>query len=375
MTVTKKKLRLKGPYVLILKIIGGIAIIFLAVFLFYEHEIAEIMALNYSKLASKNILFSLKKDYVLSVGENATLNAAFESNSLKEEYLDNYTKIKYQKQKNLIRNINILLNKGYRVDEISLILEHGNSKDVSDFAKRDKVKYLEEFYTIDYAKLKYYDRYVAYSYETGEDEATTVLSVNLNMDKADYEDAVLVKDFSYDMLVNKHRYLSKDFEPDLVNISEDYAVEKGMKAERAALNAFIEMYKAAKKDDCNLVITSSYRSYQEQEEITETYRELYGDSYVEKYVAKPGFSEHQTGLAFDVGSQTSNIFVNSKEYTWMQENAYKYGFIYRFPKKYENITGFRNEAWHYRYVGKKMAKKIYDDDITLEEYYALYLDK
>ena len=87
------------------------------------------------------------------------------------------------------------------------------------------------------------------------------------------------------------------------------------------------------------------------------------------------FSEHQTGLAFDIGSRNSNVFVNSKEYLWMLDNAYKYGFILRFPKKYEAITGFRNEPWHFRYVGTKISKYIWEKDITLEEYYALFLDK
>ena len=123
-----------------------------------------------------------------------------------------------------------------------------------------------------------------------------------------------------------------------------------------------------------MVINSGYRSYQDQVEICNTYRGLYGESYVINYVAQPGFSEHQTGLAFDVGSRDSNIFADSDEYDWMQENAYKYGFIQRFPTGYEAITGFRAEPWHYRYVGKKIAKYIHEEGISFEEYYALFLD-
>ena len=98
-------------------------------------------------------------------------------------------------------------------------------------------------------------------------------------------------------------------------------------------------------------------------------------SYVEKYVAKPGFSEHQTGLAIDVGSRSTNVFANSKEYKWMLDNSYKYGYIIRYEKKYEHMTLFRAEPWHYRYVGKKIAKEIHDKNITLEEYAVRYLDK
>lgn len=373
--VQKKKLKLKGPYVKLLKILGVICLILIVIFVFYRKQINEIKKLGYSEKASINILFKLKKDYILSVGENKTLNAAFESDNYREENLEDYAKIKYVKQDNLIKNINKLISRGYMNTDISLILQHGNSKEVSDFAKKEKVKYLEEFLTVDYAKIANYDRYLNYSYETGEDEETTVLYVNLNLDKTPYDDAIEVDKFSYDMVVNKYRKLDENFEPNLVNINSKYASEKGLKAERVALNAFIKMYEEAKKEGYDLVINSSYRSYQDQVDIASEYQKLYGDSYVEKYVAKPGFSEHQTGLAFDIGSRNSNVFVNSKEYLWMLDNAYKYGFILRFPKKYEAITGFRNEPWHFRYVGTKISKYIWEKDITLEEYYALFLDK
>ena len=124
-----------------------------------------------------------------------------------------------------------------------------------------------------------------------------------------------------------------------------------------------------------ILINSGYRSYKDQEDITNLYLNTYGQSYVDKFVAKPGFSEHQTGLAFDVGSKKKKVFAESNEYTWMKENAWKYGFIERFTKQYEPITGFRSEAWHYRYVGENIAKVIHNDPMAYEEYFAVYLDK
>ena len=135
------------------------------------------------------------------------------------------------------------------------------------------------------------------------------------------------------------------------------------------------MKKEAEKEGYGLIINSAYRSYDEQQEIMDTYKNLYGDSYVEKYVLKPGFSEHQTGLSFDIGSTDTKVFVSSKEYTWIIDNCYKFGFIYRFKPDFEDITGIRHEAWHYRYVGKNIAKEIYEKDISYEEYYAMHLDK
>ena len=102
------------------------------------------------------------------------------------------------------------INDVFKVKELKLI----NDEDVSEFAKKDKIKYLEEFYSLSYAKLKYYDRYVKYSNETGEDEETTVLFVNLSMDTDDYVDPVNVSSFSINMLVNKHYKVSEDFVPD-----------------------------------------------------------------------------------------------------------------------------------------------------------------
>lgn len=371
----KKKFKLKKSVVKKLKIVGIVFGIVLAIFLFYRSQINSLKELGYSEEASRSILFQLKKEYVLSVGENKTLNAVFESSDYKEKYLDQYSKIDYQNQKHLIKNINTLIEKGYSNDNISMILAHGSDSDVTEFAKRDKINYLEEFFSLPYAKLKNYDRYVDYSNETGEDDETTVLAVNLDMDKEHYEDPVIVKEFSTDMLVNKHRSLEKDFEPDdLVSIDEEYAADDTQAGSRIAVNAFIKMYKAAKKDGYDLVINSSYRSYGEQEDTCDTYRQLYGENYVLNYVAMPGFSEHQTGLSFDIGSRNSNVFAESEEYEWIQKNAHKYGFIQRFPSKYEAITGFRAEPWHYRYVGKKIATYIYEHDISFEEYYVLFLD-
>lgn len=373
--ILKRKFRLKKSVLKKVKILGIFLLVFVLIFCFYSSRINPLTNLGYSKEASRKILFKFKREYVLSVGENKTLNAAFESDDYREEYLDQYSKIDYQKQKHLIRNINTLIKKGYSNDNISMILAHGNDQDVTEFAKRDKIRYLEEFFSVPYAKLRNYDRYVLYSDETGEDDETTVLAVNLDMDKEDYQNPEIVEKFSTDMLVNKHRSLTQKYVPkDLVSIDSKYAADNTQKGARIAVNAFISMYKDAKKEGYDLVINSSYRSYKDQEELSQTYRKLYGDSYVERNLPKLGFSEHQTGLSFDIGSRNSDVFAESDEYEWVEDNAYKYGFIQRFKKKDEAVTGFRAEPWHYRYVGKKIAKYIYENNISFEEYYAMFLD-
>ena len=372
-----KSVKLKPGFVTFIKFIGVILCILLGLFIFYSKQISDLTKLGYSKEASKNILFSWKKDYVMSIGENKTLNEAFISSDYDENNLDHYSKIKYFEHKHLIKNINTLLKQGYSNNEINIILSHGTDESVSEFAKRKKIRYLEEFFSVDYAKLENYDRYVNYSDETGEDEETTVLFVNLDLDKEDYVGSKEVNEFSSSMLVNKHRNLTDSFEPsDLMTIPSEYASEDDFQASRIAFNAYKKMSDAASNEGYEIVINSAYRSYSDQEELIEFYKNAYGQSYVDKYVAKAGYSEHQTGLAFDIGSRKVNVFADSKEYEWMQDNAYKYGFILRFSKKYEGITGFRSEPWHYRYVGVEAATYIHEHrNIPYEYYYAMFLDK
>lgn len=366
------KIKVKPKALKGLKIFGIVFCIFLGLLLFYLKEMRQLTTIGYSKESSRKILFTLKKDFVLSKGENKTLDAAFSSKNYQEENLEHYARIKYVNHKDLIHNINTLIKKGYSDQDINIIITHGSNESVQEFAKRDKIKYLEEFFSVDYAKLDYYDRYVAYSDDTGEDEETTVLYVNMDLDQEDYVNPHIVSKFSYDMLVNKHNQLTDKFEPDhLVSISEKYASEEGLKCNKEALDAFIRMSKKAEEEGLSIVINSAYRSYDDQVELSDLYLRDYGQSYVDKFVAKPGFSEHQTGLAFDIGSRSSNVFAASKEYQWMLEHSYEYGFVLRFTKPYEHITGFRSEPWHYRYVGIDLAKKLYDEDLTLEEYIAM----
>ena len=372
-----RKIKMKPKFVAVLKVLAFFLCVVLGVFLFYRKQISDLTSVGYSEKASNVILFSFQKDYALSVHENAALNRVFEEDKWLEEYKDQYKKITYVNHEHFVDHLHKALEKGYKPNDINIIFAHGDDSAVERFLKRDKINYLEEFFTVSYAKLDNYDRYVHYSDETGEDEELTVLYVNLDLDKEDYVDASITNQFSIDMLVNKHHGLSEEFVPnDLVSIDTSYASSSDLECSHIALNAFREMSEAASKEGYQIVINSAYRSYQDQMELTNTYLNSYGQNYVDKYVAKPGFSEHQTGLAFDIGSRTTNVFANSKEYVWMEENAYKFGFIHRFTKRYAPITGFREEAWHYRYVGVDIASKIHEEgDIPLEEYWAINLDK
>ena len=376
MSKKKVKLKLKSSARKPLIIVGVVLLVIIIILSFYFNRIGELKNLGYSEEAAKNIIFKFKYSYVMDIGENKTLNAAFSSSDYKKKNLDNYVKIDYENQDHLISNINKLLDKGYSVNEVNLIISKGDDKSVSDFVKRDKVKYIEEFLSVDYAKLENLDRYVEYQDKENDDAETTVLYVNMDFDKEDYVDPLVIDEFDDYVLVNKHRQLSSEYvSDDLVTIDEEYVkADEEIEIERNVAKAFYDMAEAASKEGLELMVSSGYRSYKDQEEITNTYLELYGQNYVDNYVAKPGFSEHQTAMSLDIASKSVNTFVNSDEYTWMMDNAYKYGFILRYPKSKEDITGYKCEAWHYRYVGKKIAKYIKENNITYDEYYVMFLD-
>ena len=199
---------------------------------------------------------------------------------------------------------------------------------------------------------------------------------NLQLSGDTWLKSLVIDDFDDYVLVNKHRQLSNKYVPDdLVKIKDEYVKTDGeVEIERNVAKAFYDMAEAASKEGLELMVSSGYRSYTDQEEITNTYLELYGQNYVDNYVAKPGFSEHQTAMSLDVASKSVDTFIESNEYSWMMDNAYKYGFILRYPKSKEDITGYKCEAWHYRYVGKKIAKYIKENNITYDEYYVMFLD-
>ena len=183
----------------------------------------------------------------------------------------------------------------------------------------------------------------------------------------------------YLLLVNRIHQLNRNYIPldlEYVNVSVDVVDEKKFMRKEAAVN-LRHMFSDALRQGCSLMAISGFRSYNRQKEIYENSIATKGELYAKKYIANPGTSEHQTGLAMDVSSLEMNgeleeEFSYTKEGRWVKMNAYKYGFIIRYPLGSENITGYGYEPWHYRYVGIDIATKIYTENITFEEYCVKY---
>lgn len=144
--------------------------------------------------------------------------------------------------------------------------------------------------------------------------------------------------------------------------------------DKKARDAFEEMAAEAKLADFNLNAFSTYRSFEYQTTLYERYVARDGKKAADTYSARPGYSEHQTGLAFDIGEVNfeqhfaSSSFGETGAGKWVAANAHRFGFILRYPEGKEQITGYMHESWHFRYVGKEIADEIFKRNITLEEY-------
>jgi len=176
-------------------------------------------------------------------------------------------------------------------------------------------------------------------------------------------------------LVKKGFQLPSNYEPkDLVVPDMPIAPDcDNPKMRKEAADALVEMYDAAKKEGYSLVINSAYRSYQEQTQTYQSFEKRWGGIYAKEHVALPGCSEHQTGLGVDLTSESvvkkeKLVFGDTEEYKWVVKNAYRFGFILRFADGTSDITGIVHEPWHFRYVGKDVAKVIYDNNWTFEDY-------
>ena len=223
---------------------------------------------------------------------------------------------------------------------------------------------------------KNYKRYISYrnnNPKLTDDEVIT--SVNMGLDNKFYtniresnlDDGILI-------LCNKYNKLPKNYIPALVSMDGKYS--KGGKLHPEAYEAFKKLADDARKLGYKIIINSGYRSYSSQTSIYNNYVNRDGRDTADTYSARPGHSEHQTGLAIDVTSSGRfSSFGSTKEYLWMKANAHKYGYILRYTKKNQGITGYMNEEWHYRYVGIDAADYIYKNDITFEEYYVRFLER
>lgn len=314
-----------------------------------------------------------------------TLETAVIENNYKKEYFDEYLDINYVEEDNFINNINKLLDLGYKNKDINTFYEKvPKSIDVITSNKYDKN--IINYISLNYFKEENLDRYIKYDFiDTKSVYDTTILKEKYNYeDTVTFVNAYLDKDYytndiplskeeasKLDVIVNKYYKLDKDYEPeDLTKINSKFA-SGTQKLRKEAAGKFEEMASDMLKENLKIYAGSTYRSYSYQEGLYNRYVKKDGFKEAETYSARAGYSEHQLGLAVDiVNGKWNYLSEGDKEYTWLVNNSYKYGFILRYPHESEYITGYVFEDWHFRYLGIELATKVHESKLTYDEYIA-----
>lgn len=244
--------------------------------------------------------------------------------------------------------------------------------------KEKKIEKNISFSEVPYYHSNYLTRYQKYkeSYPELSDQEI-VTRVNIGLDNSFYTNTKETPflNTTY-LLTNKYLYMPASYIPlNLEYINENYTSGKRQLVKEARIS-FEQMAKNAEIEGFTIRAISAYRSYQYQKDLYERYVSEDGVDKADTYSARPGFSEHQTGLVVDVDNRVTSYtsFHDTKEFVWMQNNAYKYGFILRYPEGCENITGYTYESWHYRYVGIEIATKMKELGLTFDEYYVQYIE-
>lgn len=177
----------------------------------------------------------------------------------------------------------------------------------------------------------------------------------------------------YKVIINKANPISEETVSNYTIVTVENNLYNGIKLEKETYENYLKLKQNLIERGYYINIRSGFRTFSESRLMYNNYEKEKGSSYAEKYVAKPGTSEHNTGLAFDfIISNNKNAYktnYESDEYFYLENIAYLYGFIIRYPKGKEEITGYNYEPWHLRYVGADLAKYLKKNNLTLEEYY------
>lgn len=358
----KKKRKLKKS----IKVIIFIIIILILLTTFNLRKEKEVFSDEVNNLLTK---YNIKKEQYSKTLEYVLLNNIYD-----DAYLNEYNQINYMDVPYFQDVLTTFLPKGYSGKEINYILNLSQS----NIDKLSKLEYtdISDYYKIANFDVEKIERYNSYKNDSLSIQ-DVVTQVNLNLDKDVYTNTSEVEDpNSLLVLVNKYSHLPKNYKPeDLVYLDGAYGNQVPVRS--VCKDSFLELQEAAKNElNINLMPTTAYRSETFQKTLYDKYVASDGVKKADTYSARPSYSEHQTGLAIDLkNTALKDIRLTDDNFNWLSNNAYKYGFIIRFPENKENITLYQFENWHIRYVGKDVAKIIYEENLTLEEYIDLYVKK
>ena len=230
----------------------------------------------------------------------------------------------------------------------------------------------QEYRAVSYFVENYYERYMAFAELNPDKSAEEVIwMVNANLDMPKYSYDLPVSDYNeVTVLINKYYKIDETYLP------ADLTTVDNQQLRQAAATAFIQMRNDALEEGIKLGVACGYRNFEEQNVLYSESLQNDTPENADRYTERPGYSEHHTGLAIDLAGtqEEKDAFSSTPEYTWVQANCHKYGFIIRYPDGMEHITGFGFQPWHIRYVGEEISNAMQENSIaTYEEYYVKYL--
>lgn len=366
----KRKLKIKRIILLLVIIIIPILIIT------QKENIKKYYLINTLEYSEETIEAFLEKDIVDNIKNkkySKTLDNIINTDNYKQEYINEYIEINYLEKEKFFENINILLELGYKSNEINELYELLSNESINLLVEKEYIEDIVNIIKLNYFEEEKLDRYIKYYKKEKLNIEDAITYVNIGLDNKYYTNVTKIKDENdLLVLVNKYNQLSSSFKPkNLTTINSKYQWNgRSNQLTKEATLAFEEMCKAAAKDKIYIYAASGYRSYATQKYLYNNYVATDGFEDAETYSARPGYSEHQTGLAMDIANKYDFISKKDKEYTWLINNSYKYGFILRYPENKDTLTGYMYEEWHYRYVGKEIAAKVHESKLTYDEFIA-----
>ncbi len=272
-----------------------------------------------------------------------------------------------------------LLSAGYSEEEVKVIKDKFSNDKIDILLKEKYDKNVVSFIKEKYFIYNNLSKYMEYKKKNKNDTYTHVVSIINTEADVEWLDNEKETDTSKGnlMLVNRLYGLSKDYEPeDIIDVPVSISYS-GVKISKSILENIEELIEAGKEAGYTFVLSDGYRSYEAQKKMFESYKNSYGYEEADRNVARPGHSEYQTGISFQIVPY-NKVFDKpreSTEYLWLKDNAYKYGFIFRYPEDKKDITLFDSYTWRLRYVGTDAASIIENEKICFEEYYAYFVDK
>lgn len=364
--LTKRKKKIKKTFKLFFSFIFIVGLLSCSYFIYNKYFKEKEITSEVNKLMLENDISTEKY--------SKTLEYVLINNLYDEAYLDEYSDIEYNDNKNFANILTTFLPLGYSGKEINYIFKLSN-KNIEKLSKSEYID-ITNYYNISNFNVDNIDRYNQYYESNNYSYQDVVTYVNINLDLKAYSVTKEVEDpNNLLVLVNKYNFLPNNYKPeDLTYVLGAYGNNVPMR--EVIKEPFLELQKAA-EEEIGIILkpTTAFRDQSFQNTLYNNYVAKDGVEAADTYSARPGFSEHQTGLAIDLKNTliSSSTRLNDSDFEWLSNNAHRFGFIIRYPKEKVDITGYQFENWHIRYVGLNIAKTIYENNLTLEEYIDLYI--